>query len=110
VQKFLSAATFQPPGWAWVDPEGDIKAAAIAATYDMRSMRQITDEQGVDLAEVLADKAALRDQYLAAGLPVPAWMSGGAAMTVAGGQPPAPAPAPQPANPPTNPPAPEPAA
>ena len=100
--KFASAASFQAPGWAWVDPEGDIKAAAIAATYDMRSMRQITDEQGVDLAEVLADKKALKEQYEAAGLPVPAWMNGGAAMTVGGGQ--APAPAPQPA------PAPEPAA
>jgi lambda family phage portal protein len=92
--KFASAATFQPPGWAWVDPEGDIKAAAIAATYDMRSMRQITDEQGVDLAEVLADKKALKEQYEAAGLPVPAWMNGGAAMTVTGGQAPAPAPKP----------------
>jgi lambda family phage portal protein len=95
--KFASAASFQPPGWAWVDPEGDIKAAAIAATYDMRSMRQITDEQGVDLAEVLADKKALHDQYVAAGLPVPGWMNGGAAMTVTGGQAPAPAPKPAPA-------------
>lgn len=105
-EKFASAASFQPPGWAWVDPEGDIKAAAIAATYDMRSMRQITDEQGVDLAEVLADKKALRDQYLAAGLPVPGWMTGGAGMTVTGGAAPAPAPTPKPAPAP----APEPAA
>lgn len=97
--KFASAASFQPPGWAWVDPEGDIKAAAIAATYDMRSLRQITDEQGVDLADVLADKVALRDQYIAAGLPVPPWLGGGAAMTVTGtpAATPAPAPAPEPA-------------
>lgn len=107
-EKFSTAASFQPPGWAWVDPEGDIKAAAIAATYDMRSMRQITDEQGVDLAEVLADKKALVEQYKAAGLPVPPWMSGGGAMNVGGNaaQPAAPAPAssPTPAS------APEPAA
>lgn len=95
-EKFAAAASFQPPGWAWVDPEGDIKAAAIAATYDMRSLRQITDEQGVDLAEVLADKVALRDQYVAAGLPVPTWLGGGSPMTV-GGTSPATQPAPDPA-------------
>ena len=103
VEKFASAAKWQPPGWAWVDPEGDIKASAMAMTYDMRSLRQISDEQGVDQDDVLADKVALRDKYRAAGLPVPAWLAGGAAMTVGGSQP---APAPQPAAAPT----PEPAA
>jgi lambda family phage portal protein len=82
--KFATAAKWQPPGWAWVDPEGDIKASAMAATYDMRSLRQITDEQGVDLEDVLADKVALRDKYVAAGLPVPPWLGGGAAMTATG--------------------------
>lgn len=91
--KFSSAASFQPPGWAWVDPEADIKASATAMTYDLRSLRQISDEQGVDMDDVLHDKAALRDKYIAAGLTVPAWMDGGKAMTVSGTPTPAPAPA-----------------
>ena len=87
-QALADAATFQPPGWAWVDPEADIKAAAIAATYDMRSMRAITDEQGVDLDDNLIDKARLRDRYVALGLPVPQWISGGVAVMAAGAPPP----------------------
>lgn len=78
------AATFQPPGWAWVDPEADIKAAAIAATYDMRSMRAITDEQGVDLDDNLIDKARLQARYIQLGLPVPQWISGGIAVMATG--------------------------
>lgn len=100
--KFSAAASFQPPGWAWVDPEADIKAAAIAATYDMRSMRAITDEQGVDLDENLIDKARLQARYIALGLPVPQWISGGVAVMATGTPPPAapaPAPAPEPAQP-----------
>jgi lambda family phage portal protein len=74
--KFAAAASFQPPGWAWVDPRADIEAGATAMTYDMRSLRQINDEQGVDLEDVLADKARLRDRYVALNLPVPPWLSG----------------------------------
>jgi lambda family phage portal protein len=90
------AATFQPPGWDWVDPEADIKAAAIAATYDLRSLRAIADSQGVDLDDNLVDKAALRDRYLELKLPVPAWMSGGAPALATGAPPPQPTPAPAP--------------
>lgn len=94
-EKFAQAASFQPPGWAWVDPEGDLKANAMAATYDMRSLRQITDEMGVDLEDNLADKARLRDRYVALGLPVPPWLSGGTAVMAAGVPTPAPAPKPE---------------
>ncbi len=90
-EKFAEAASFQPPGWAWVDPEADIKAAAIAVSYDMRSMRQITDEQGVDLEDTLADKARLRDRYTALNLPVPGWLSGAGAVSATGGAQPQPA-------------------
>lgn len=84
LEQLASAASFQPPGWAWVDPEGDIKAAAIAMSYDLRSLRQISDEQGVDLDDNLADKRRLLDQYQALDLPVPGWLSGAPAMTSAG--------------------------
>lgn len=85
--KFSAASSFQPPGWAWVDPEADIKAAATAMTYDLRSLRQVSDEQGVDLDDVLQDKAALVKAYQAASLPVPAWLAGGAPMMVGSAQP-----------------------
>lgn len=94
--KFARVAEFQPQGWAWVDPEADIKASAVAMSYDLRSARMIVDEQGVDLDTVLADKAALIKAYQAQGLPVPAWLNGAGAMTAGGIPQPSPAPAPQP--------------
>lgn len=78
--KFLAAATFQPPGWAWVDPEKDIKAAVLAMSYDVRSLRAFANEQGVDVEDTLADKAALLARYVALKLPVPGWLSGAVAM------------------------------
>lgn len=98
--RIVAAAGFQFPGWAWVDPEADISAAAMALTYDMRSLRQICAENGVDLDEVLADKKQLRQLYEQMQLTVPAWMEGGAPKTALGASPkpsPAPKPAPQPA-------------
>jgi|CXWL01.1.fsa_nt_gi lambda family phage portal protein len=85
--KFAQAATFQPPGWAWVDPRADIEASTTAMTYDMRSLRQINDEQGVDLEEVLIDKARLRDRYKALDLPLPVWFSGAPIAKPAAAQP-----------------------
>jgi lambda family phage portal protein len=82
LQKFLAASSFQPQGWAWVDPEKDMKAAAIGMSYDMRSLRAVADEQGVDLEDTLADKAALIKRYQALDLPLPPWL-GGAGATVA---------------------------
>lgn len=94
-EKFAAAASFQPPGWPWVDPQADIDAAATAMSYDLRSLRQIADEQGVDLEDTLADKARLKARYEALGLPVPAWLSGAnGRQVVPAGAAPAPAPAP----------------
>lgn len=101
-EKFANAASFQPPGWSWVDPEADIKAAAVAMTYDMRSLRQINDEQGVDQDDVLTDKARLRDRYVALNLPVPQWLQGGPAVMATATPNPAPAPQPTPAPAPTS--------
>lgn len=93
-ERIAAAASFQARGWGWVDPEADISAAAIAITYDLRSLRQICDENGVDLDEVLQDKAALKALYQAKGLTVPAWMEGGEPKSVLGAPKPAPAPKP----------------
>lgn len=91
--KFASAATFQPPSWAWVDPKADIEAATTAVAWDIKSLRQIADENGTDLDDTLVDKAALRQRYAALGLPIPAWLGG-----LPGDQRPAPAAAPAPAD------------
>lgn len=80
--KFLDAASFQPPGWAWVDPEKDLRAAALAMSYDLRSLRQLADEQGVDVDDTLQDKSALLARYAQLGLPVPAWLNGAGGISV----------------------------
>jgi len=69
--KFAQAASFQPRGWAWVDPEADIKASALAIASNLRSERQVTDEQGIDLDDVLLDKQRFRARCLELGLPDP---------------------------------------
>lgn len=69
--KFAQAASFQPRGWAWVDPEADIKASAMAIASNLRSERQVTDEQGIDLDDVLLDKQRFRARCLELGLPDP---------------------------------------
>lgn len=72
--EILAAARFQPPGWAWVDPQADIKAAIEACGGDLRSLRQVCDENGVDLDDVLSDNAELLKRYEELGLPVPVWL------------------------------------
>jgi lambda family phage portal protein len=73
--KFASAASFQPPGWAWVDPQADIDAAVTAMGSDIRSLRQVCDENGIDMEDVLADNARLLDRYKALNLPLPEWLA-----------------------------------
>lgn len=97
LSELLRAATFQPPKWDWVDPQGDTASAAMEITYDMRSPYAISDQMGIDLDETLQDKARLKRRYEALGLPVPPWMSGGTAVTAPGTPKPAPQPSPAPA-------------
>lgn len=66
--KFAAAASFQPRGWAWVDPEADIKASIAAIGADLRSERMIADEQGVDLDQVLSDRKAYLDACAGLGI------------------------------------------
>jgi lambda family phage portal protein len=84
-EKFATAATFQPRSWAWVDPKNDAETAEISLRNDMKSLRQINDEQGVDLDEVLQDKARLRDRYKQLNLPLPSWLQPAPAATPAQG-------------------------
>lgn len=74
--KFAAAATFQCRSWAWVDPDKDLKAAERAIGNQLRSVRQVTDEQGVDLEEVLADNAQFVRRMQELGIPLPAWAGG----------------------------------
>lgn len=90
LEKWADAVSFQPRRWAWVDPEADIDAAVTAMENHLRSHRQVADELGVDLDDVLADEEDYLKQLKARKLkqseaaPAPA-------------APPAPEPAPQPA-------------
>lgn len=72
--KFLQAASFQPKSWDWVDPKADGEAAVLKLSNGLRSARQIADEQGVDLEEVMVDTARQIERYSAMGLPLPAWL------------------------------------
>jgi len=74
LSKFAAAASFQPRSWAWVDPKNDVETAEISLRNDMKSLRQINDEQGVDLDEVLQDKARLKARYEELKLPLPSWL------------------------------------
>jgi lambda family phage portal protein len=85
--KFAQAAAFQPRSWAWVDPKNDAETAVLMLSNDMRSLRQINDEQSVDLEEVLADKKRLVERYRADGLPLPAWLADVQAQSAAAQQP-----------------------
>lgn len=97
LSELARAASFQPPKWDWVDPQGDTASAAMEMTYDMRSPYAISDQMGIDLDETLQDKARLLRRYRALGLPVPAWMAGGTAVMAPGAPKPEPAPKPSPA-------------
>lgn len=54
---------WQPRGWAWVDPEKEVRASLLAIGGGLDSRQRIVAEQGRDFAEVLDDLA--REQKLA---------------------------------------------
>lgn len=70
-EKFRSAASFQPRGWRWVDPNNDMKAAEMGLSNNLTSARQIVEEQGGDLDEILLDQQRYRQRLKALGLPIP---------------------------------------
>lgn len=60
----FEAVKWLPPAWAWVDPQNDAKAAAIALENRLRSRSEIIAERGYDAedvdAEIAADAARLK--------------------------------------------------
>lgn len=65
----FNAAIFRPRGWGWVDPTKDITADAQAVNLGVKSLTQVCDERGVDLEDVMRERA--RELKLAADYGVP---------------------------------------
>ncbi len=65
------AITWQPRGWAWVDPEKDQDATIKAIDNRMGSRTRALAEQGVEYEEVLDDLAREEALMRAKGLSVP---------------------------------------
>jgi len=66
--------TWQPRGWAWVDPEKDVDAAIKARENYMGSRQQVLAGMGLEFEEILDDLAAEEQLIRAKGLapaPVP---------------------------------------
>lgn len=55
--RYVAAATWQPRGWAWVDPTKDVAASVEARKNGLTTLRRILAEQGDDLEELLAERA-----------------------------------------------------
>jgi lambda family phage portal protein len=60
--------SWQPRGWAWVDPEKDVDAAIKAIDRQMGSRQQVLAQQGVEFEEVLDDLAVEDEMIRAKGL------------------------------------------
>src|SRR5690606_4011236 len=46
---------WQPRGWDWVDPEKDLRAAAIALRLKLDSYQRMAAERGLDFYDVLRE-------------------------------------------------------
>lgn len=51
------ARKWQPRGWPWVDPEKDLRAAALAIRMGLDSRTRLAAEQGRDFADVVRELA-----------------------------------------------------
>ena len=74
--KFLEASGFQPRGWQWVDPTKEAQAAILQIQNRLKSRRQVVEEQGGDLEEIVADIRA--EEELFKGLPAMGQAAAGA--------------------------------
>jgi len=68
IEKFdkFNVPTWQPRGWAWVDPVKDIQASILAINSGLKTSSEVASEQGRDIEDVyiqLAQEQALRDKY-----------------------------------------------
>lgn len=78
-----AAVEWQPRGWAWVDPEKDMKAAAAAVDRGFNSRTNIVGEQGRDLEEVFTDLEREREMAESHGIDLDA--PGNSKATASGG-------------------------
>lgn len=53
VEAVLAAATWQPRGFAWVDPKNDVDASIQQLQYGLTSRTRLLAEQGLDIEETL---------------------------------------------------------
>jgi len=68
IEKFdkFNVPTWQPRGWAWVDPKADMTASIMAINSGLKTSAEVAAEQGHDIEEVyiqLAQEQALREKY-----------------------------------------------
>ena len=52
-----TAASWQPPGWEWVDPQKEAKASEIALASSLTTLKDELGKRGKDLRETLEQKA-----------------------------------------------------
>lgn len=63
-EKF-NAATWQPRGWAWVDPQKDMQASIMAINAGLKTASSVAAESGEDIEDIyiqLAQEAAMREK------------------------------------------------
>jgi lambda family phage portal protein len=67
IEKFdkFNAGTWQPRGWAWVDPLKDMQASILAINAGLKTAQMVASEQGLDIEDVylqLSQEAAMREK------------------------------------------------
>lgn len=67
IEKFdkFNAGTWQPRGWAWVDPKADITASIMAINAGLKTAQMVASEQGLDVEDIylqLSQEAAMREK------------------------------------------------
>ena len=62
---------WQNPGWPWVDPAKDAKAAEVELSLGITTRRKLAAERGMDWDEVIEEQAAEEAKMKALGLELP---------------------------------------
>jgi lambda family phage portal protein len=68
IEKFdkFNAGTWQPRGWAWVDPKADMTASIMAINSGLKTAQMVASEQGLDIEDIyvqLSQEQKLRDKF-----------------------------------------------
>lgn len=67
MEKFdkFNAGTWQPRGWAWVDPLKDMQASILAINAGLKTAQMVASEQGLDIEDVylqISQEQAMREK------------------------------------------------